>query len=587
VNPLFPQLPEDLASLSDTELAEVLAAHLSAVQRIKNNDQDFIGDRSAAQVVDELQAGVEQIKALREEQAERADAAEEYERTVSELAAEADLSTEEAPAEDADAGEDDDAAEEDDDSDEAPAEGEAAVAEEAAAAESTPEAEAEEVEAEPVTASNNPHGRARMRLRRPPAPSLDRTPVAEEAGFQLRASAGIEGVRAGAVLDRRSLALALQEASRQTTVLQPGVQQNVVVASATYEFPEERVLDDRDAESNGEKFRALLDKSPEEMQSLIASGGFCAPFTPMYDSVVYAVADRPVRDGLPSFQPRRGGITYPPALSLADARDAITIWDNDTDTTPGTATKACLVIDCDAFLSAEIEAIVACVQHGNFAQMTWPERISELADLVAAAHAEAGEVELLDGLKAGSTQVTDAGVYGAVSSLLSAVLQGAAGIRNRERMNPDTQMRAILPAWTADLLVMDLVNSQFNRFERNKAGVRALLGTFGINVSWYMDSETGGGQMFASQGAGALQQFPDTVKWFLFPEGTWIFLDRGRLDLGIVRDSTLNATNDFQVFYETFEGIAKIGPTSLEITSTICPSGETGLLNTQSGAYTC
>lgn len=585
MNPLFPQLPEDLASLTDEQLAEALAAHLSAVQRIKDNDQELIQDLNAQQVVDALQEGVEQIKALRAEQDARAEAAQEYERQVAELAAEADLTAEEEPpaeeSEEAE-GEEEESETSEGEAEEASGEGEAAAAE---SSEEEPEQPEAAEEPEPVTASNS--RRSMMRLRRPPAASPERTPVAEEAGFQLRASSGIEGFRPGQVLDRAALGRALQEAGRMTTVLQPGVRQQVTVATADYTFPEERLLDDRDAEGNGEKFRAMLDKEPTDLQALIASGGFCAPFTPMYDSVVYAVADRPVRDGLPSFSPRRGGILYPPALSLADARDAITIWNNETDTNPGTAVKSCLVIDCPDFLQAEIEAIVACVQHGNFAQMTWPERISELADLVAAAHAEAGEVELLDGLKAGSTQVTDAGVYGAVSTLLSAILQSAAGIRNRERMSPDTPMRAILPAWTADLLVMDLVNSQFDRFDRNKAGVRALLGAYGINVSWYLDSETGGGMKFADQSAGALQQFPDTVKWFIFPEGTWIFLDRGRLDLGIVRDSTLNATNDFQVFYETFEGIAKIGPTSLEITSTVCPSGETGVLNTQSGAYTC
>jgi len=579
VNPLFPQLPEDLTGLTDEQLAEALAAHLSAVQRIKENDTEFIGARSADKIVEELAQGVEEIKALRAEKQARDDATAEFQARVTELADEV------TPAEpEAEAGEDEPDGESDTEQEpDADTEVETETTTTTTTSESEPEPEATP-EPEPVTAAVTPQ---RTRLRRPPSPAPEHTPAPEESGFAMRASAGIEGFRAGQILDRAALGRALSEAARMTTVNQPGVRQFVTVASAEVEFPEERKLDDRDAESNGAKFRALLDKPPEDLQSLVASGGFCAPFTPMYDSVVYAVADRPVRDGLPSFSPRRGGITYPPALSLADARDAITIWDNDTDTEPGTATKACLVIDCPDFLEAEIEAIVACVQHGNFAAMTWPERIAELADLVAAAHAEAGEIELLDGLATGSTQVTDAGVYGAVSTLLSAILNAAAGIRNRERMSPNRPMRVVLPAWTRDMLVQDLVNSQFDRFDRTQSGVQSLLQMFGVNVSWYMDSQTGGGQMFATQGVGALETFPNTVKWFIFPEGTWIFLDRGRLDLGIVRDSTLNATNDFQVFFETFEGIAKIGPTSLEITSTVCPSGETGFLNTASGGYTC
>ena len=34
----------------------------------------------------------------------------------------------------------------------------------------------------------------------------------------------------------------------------------------------------------------------------------------------------------------------------------------------------------------------------------------------------------------------------------------------------------------------------------------------------------------------------------------------GVLELGIVRDSTLNSTNDFQVFGERFRNVARIGP---------------------------
>ena len=48
------------------------------------------------------------------------------------------------------------------------------------------------------------------------------------------------------------------------------------------------------------------------------------------------------------------------------------------------------------------------------------------------------------------------------------------------------------------------------------------------------------------------------------------------LNLGIVRDSTLNSTNDFQIFGETFENVALIGPQQAAywITATLCPNGE-------------
>jgi hypothetical protein len=59
--------------------------------------------------------------------------------------------------------------------------------------------------------------------------------------------------------------------------------------------------------------------------------------------------------------------------------------------------------------------------------------------------------------------------------------------------------------------------------------------------------------------------------------GAHLFLDGGTLDLGIVRDSTLNSTNDYQQFMETFEGHAFIGVESLWVEQDICPSGTQAL----------
>ena len=55
--------------------------------------------------------------------------------------------------------------------------------------------------------------------------------------------------------------------------------------------------------------------------------------------------------------------------------------------------------------------------------------------------------------------------------------------------------------------------------------------------------------------------------------GTFQFLDGGRLDLGVVRDSTLDATNDHETFLELFQGIAFRGNECSQVQSTIMPNG--------------
>ena len=57
---------------------------------------------------------------------------------------------------------------------------------------------------------------------------------------------------------------------------------------------------------------------------------------------------------------------------------------------------------------------------------------------------------------------------------------------------------------------------------------------------------------------------PAEVAWTLYPQGTFLAMDGGTLDLGIIRDSVLNSTNDFQIFAETFENVS----TSLPVWTT-------------------
>jgi len=585
MDPLFPALPEDLSALTDEALAEALESRLATVTAIESEDAETLGDRTADAIVADLTAGVEQIEAIRAEQTARVEASEEYQGTVADLAArarpEAQASAETgdgdgdaAPAEGGDGGDGGDGADGGDGGDGGDAGegadgadgGEGDGEEEGAgelAAEATPEAE---VVVEPVTAS----GTRQRRFARPPRPSRDRQPLAAESEqAQLVASAGIRGIEPGSVLSRSDLAQALLETHRVTSARAAGVEERIIVASARGSYPDDRRLTD-DPVLNMERIEAVVGE-----QALTASGGICAPLTPLYDLPILSVADRPVKAALAGFQASRGGISVPTPLSLASVADGVGVVTADDDALGGTfATKDCVVIDCDPYTDYEIEAIYACIQHGNFGARTWPERVANLADLLAAQHAKVAEIELLDGLGAGSTAVTEAAVYGATSSLLQAVLVASAAMRSRHRMRPETRLRAIFPAWTIDLMVADMVHTPYDRFERTRDGVTALLSTIGgVNASWYLDSETGAGQIFGAQNAGALLEFPDTVVWYLFPEGTWLFLDGGELDLGLVRDSTLNSTNDFQIFSETFEGLAMVGIESLKITSTVCPSG--------------
>jgi len=51
----------------------------------------------------------------------------------------------------------------------------------------------------------------------------------------------------------------------------------------------------------------------------------------------------------------------------------------------------------------------------------------------------------------------------------------------------------------------------------------------------------------------------------------------GSLDVGLVRDSVMNATNKLQTFSENWEALAQLGPYSYWITSSLCADGASQL----------
>jgi hypothetical protein len=86
-----------------------------------------------------------------------------------------------------------------------------------------------------------------------------------------------------------------------------------------------------------------------------------------------------------------------------------------------------------------------------------------------------------------------------------------------------------------------------------------------------MDGEAG--QQFNVQNPGPVNAWPTSVVSYMFPAGAFQFLDNGKLDLGIVRDATLNAANDFMLFSETFEAVVFRGGEAFRINQAVTPSG--------------
>jgi hypothetical protein len=589
---LFPVLPEDLSSQGDEDLQSLLMEHQVAAKKIATKDEDYLEGLSAEHIVAELQRGVAQTKTLKAEIGERAEGAEEFNRLTAELSTEITGETAETEEEgDGDEGDGDgDGGEEAEEADLA-AEGDA---EDEGEAESEGGEETEEVEAPKAELS------ASKKLRRPPSPSVERRAAAVSQGAPLVAAAGLQEVRAGLVFDRKTLARAVKttaERRGKPSKSASGVEERILIASAQFPFPDDRQLRSGDIDGNSTKIQAVIPGYMPGLgalrgEALVASGGLCAPLEPIYSMPNFASEARPVRDSLPSFQADRGGVNVPAASYIGDIDTAISVIEESEDALGGTfATKSCQDLECPTYTEVPVTIISHCREYGNLNAMAWPEKIAHENALTMAAHARAAESYLLDRIKVLSINV-DQGNLGSImnayASLVNAIQKATAAIRYRLRMDRGARFRVIMPAWIPDLLSADVALSQFDRYQAEAALINALE-RLGVSITWHLDNVAGEAvatDFAAEVGGGALNEFPNEVEYAVFAEGAFIHVDSGSLELGLVRDSTLNSTNDFQLFGETFENVARLAPAqgALWITQNICPNGVFPALGT---ALTC
>jgi hypothetical protein len=399
-------------------------------------------------------------------------------------------------------------------------------------------------------------------------PPADRAPIVASASVAVVAGADVPGVAAGS--EFRSEMDIADAMSRRIQSLGRGSSSGDgdqhTVASIVASFPEDRVLLPGDVTGNATKIEAVTGR-----QALVASGGYCAPLQVKYDIFGLGSTARPVRDALAAFNASRGGIRYVTPPKLGDDANAVGVWTAANDASPSApTTKASLTVACAAEVTATADAVTLQLQFGNLMSRAYPELVARHNSLSLVEHARLAEQTLLTKIGTASTAITSAYKLGTSRDFLLAAGKAAAAYRARHRMLPSEVLRAIVPIWVRDAIREDIARGlPGDQINVADALIDSFFSARNIAVTWHLDGT------FASQSAGAIVDFPSTIVWYLFAEGTFLFLDGGTLDIGIVRDSTLVGTNDYKMFLETFEGVAKVGVESIKITTTTQVNGAT------------
>lgn len=455
---------------------------------------------------------------------------------------------------------------------------------------------AEGAAVEPIAASGARRRPAvgRVSARRPaaaaPLPTVTASAGAlpeDIAEWGLVASANAPDLTAGTRITTRSqLAQAFLSAYEATQGYRHGPRVKVKIARAGRENAEElygpeRFLG-RDPGQNHERIEAQVGQlavmRAGGFEAVTAAGGICAPTPVRYDLPIIGSDERPVRDmALTRFGADRGGVRLLPPPLIEDLAGAIGVWTEENDQDPDDpAVKPCLTLTCPDDEENLVAAITKCLEVGNFRARYFPEQVEAWLRLAAINHARRAEIRLLDQMTAASTHVTQGQLLGTVPDILAGLDRATAIIPSVNRLARTYPLRFVFPFWLYNQMRADEARrlpggAADERYAVAEANLNRWMAARNVTPTPIMDGPSG--QMFSRQGDGPMQGWPSTVKTWLYPDGSHLFLDGGTLDLGLYRDSALIATNDLQIFSETFEGHAFHGVESWDITFDTCPDG--------------
>ena len=418
-----------------------------------------------------------------------------------------------------------------------------------------------------------------------------------QASMRTTAATNIPGVEVGTQYDQESLLKAFHD--RITATMTRGKSSaggdRYEVATVRAEYPEERaLLAAASSYDNFAKIQAAVDEARSwtagENANALTAAGLCAPLEVLYDIAVIGDTPRPVRDALVRFQVDRGGITYRQPFRGVAQTGGIGVWTEANDQADPLVPKTCVEIACPGLTEAQVDAIYQCLTFSNMTTRFDPEFMAAVIGAQAVAHARIAENRLLTQLTTASKDVYSTKLLGAVRDTLVTLDKMIAYIRNWQRLSDETALRLILPLWAKYLLRADLtrqmVGDGLETLQATDAMINAWFTARNVNVTFHLDGIDPAditvpdpdvvvpNQLYPELTDGAaVPGFPGAISGLLFREGDWMFLDGGTLDLGTVRDSTLNGLNRFQTFSESFEGSAFRGIDSFQLVIQTEPIG--------------
>jgi hypothetical protein len=394
-----------------------------------------------------------------------------------------------------------------------------------------------------------------------------------------------------------SLANAFHRRARGMTVThgQPNEQ---LVATIRNEY--EHTVDDRTTPSQvDDLFRHLT--SRDKQNALVAGGGWCAPSEIRYDFFNIACEDGTI--DLPTVGISRGGIRFPSSPSIADAftntggitglapfgstaggfTNATVPWlwteTDDALTVTGSINKPTLRVPCPTFNERRLECYGITLTAGNLTDDAYPEATQNFLRLMMSAHEHAQNARIIATMAALSTAAVTGGAYAAAGPVFNNVLGGvslaATDYRARYGMCADDVLEVVIPQWILGAIQADIAHrvGEFEFLSVTKAQIIQYFADRNVRPQFVNDWQVRGASQFGA--AASMTAWPQNVTFMIYAAGTFILGNGLSLDLGVVRDSVLNAENDFTAAWsEECHLVAMVGHESRQYTVVFDVAGD-------------
>jgi hypothetical protein len=238
-----------------------------------------------------------------------------------------------------------------------------------------------------------------------------------------------------------------------------------------------------------------------------------------------------------------------------------------------TRQKGVFRIPCPSWTDYRLAGYGATIEHGNLTDQAFPELTRRYVQLALNAHAHRMSVINLAKIKlagnADSVTVTAAG-SDSFGEVVNAIELSAVDYRSEHKMSSNVILEVLMPVWIRENIRTTLaMRAGVDLLAVSDQQIDAYLAARKIRPQFLEDDQP-------MWNGTRRQAWPTSAVLTMYPAGNFIEGKGKTIDLGVVRDSRLNATNDFTAMWtEEFSLLGRRGPKARLITVTLSTDGVT------------